>query len=333
MQLAEIYQPIESELRRVEDMLAERLGKSGRGVISEINCYLLSAKGKRLRPALAILSARASLKRQDTVPLRRMAKLAAALELIHIASLVHDDVIDKSDLRHNNPTINSRWGDDVSIAVGDYLYSEAFRLISDCGSPDIIGCISSAIKAMCEGELIQVCERDNLKLLKERYIIIVKKKTAALFAASCQAGTMLVSDDRQIRDSLKEYGLNFGIAFQMWDDCMDLIGDVKTLGKIPGADFKMGELTLPMLKLLSLEKDKDRIMLLLKRSDDSRAFKKTREMFISSAALIKAKEDISEYVYKAKNSLDKLAASCFKDNLFALADYFCDKLGSHDKRR
>ncbi len=238
-----------------------------------------------------------------------------------MASLVHDDVIDKSDLRHDRPTVNSRWGDYVSIAVGDYLYSEAFSLISDCGSPDIIACMSSAIKAMCEGELTQVCERENLELLKHNYVVIVKNKTAALFAASCHAGTILANEDPDVQNSLKRYGLNFGIAFQMRDDCMDLIGEVGTLGKEPGADFKMGELTLPVLKLLSQEKNNTHIVSLLKQRGDAGAFKEIRQRFVNSGALVKAEEEISSYVKKAKNSLNALKDSCFKDNLFALADY------------
>lgn len=321
MQLTDIYEPIKNDLDKVEEILAERLGEPDRGVMSDINRHLLSAKGKRLRPALAILSAKASSERQSPDSIKRLLKLATALELSHMASLVHDDVIDKSDLRHNRPTVNAKWGDSVSVAMGDYLYSEAFSLISDCGSPDIIECMSAAVKAMCEGELIQVCERDNLELLKQSYVNIVTKKTAALFAASCQSGTMLMSEDPDVRNALKEYGLNFGIAFQMRDDCMDLIGDIKTLGKDPGADFKMGELTLPLLKLLSLDKDKGHIVSLLKRSNEAEAFKEIREAFISSGALAKANEEISHYVEKAKNSLNKLSVSCFKDKLLALADY------------
>ncbi|OGW77288.1 MAG: hypothetical protein A3C51_06315 [Omnitrophica bacterium RIFCSPHIGHO2_02_FULL_46_20] len=333
MKLTDLYGPIKTELKKVEDILAERLGGKDRGVMSEINRYLLSAKGKRLRPALAILSARASSKRQSSVSIRPLVRLASALELTHMASLVHDDVIDKSDLRHNRPTINSKWGDDVSVAVGDYLYSEAFSLISDCGNPDIIACISPAIRAMCEGELIQVCERENLELLKHSYVVIVKKKTAALFAASCHAGSMLTSEDPCVRDSLRKYGLNFGIAFQMRDDCMDLIGEVRTLGKAPGADFKMGELTLPVLKLLSQKKDNGHIISLLKQTGDVRAFKKIRERFINSGALVKAREEISRYVDKAKNNLNVLAGSCFKENLLALADYVNDDLKSYDNSR
>ncbi len=333
MNLTDIYEPIKMELKRVEDILAERLGQRGLGVMSEISQYLLSAKGKRLRPALAILSARASSKRQSSVSIRPLVKLASALELTHMASLVHDDVIDKSELRHNRPTINSKWGDDVSVAVGDYLYSEAFNIISDCDNPDIMACMGSAIRAMCEGELIQVCERDNLELLKHGYIVIVKKKTAALFAASCHAGTMLTSEDPDVRDSLRKYGLNFGIAFQMRDDCMDLIGEVKTLGKDPGADFKMGELTLHVLQLLSQKKDKGRIMSLLKHNGDAGAFKEIRDRFINSGALVKAREEISSYIDKAKNSLNGLAGSCFKENLLALADYVNEGLKNNDNIR
>ncbi len=334
MDLVDIYEPIKTELKRVEDILAQRLGQRGLGVMSEINQYLLSAKGKRLRPALAILSARASSsRRQSSVSIRRLVKLASALELTHMASLVHDDVIDKSELRHNRPTINSKWGDDVSVAVGDYLYSEAFNLISDCDNPDIIACMSSAIRAMCEGELIQVCERENIKLLKHSYVVIVKKKTAALFAASCHAGAMLTSEDPGVRDSLRKYGLNFGIAFQMRDDCMDLIGEIGLLGKDPGTDFKMGELTLPVLKLLSQKKDKGRIISLLKHNSDAGAFKEIRGRFINSGALDKAREEISSYVDKAKDSLSVLAGSCFKENLLALADYCVKGLESYDNSR
>ena len=127
-----------------------------------------------------------------------------------MASIVHDDIIDRSALRHNRFTVNAKWGDGVSVVMGDYLYSEALGLISDCGNPDIISCMSAAIKAMCEGELIQVCERENLKLLKQTYITIVKKKkTASLYAASCHAGSMLMNESADLQNSLKEYGLNF----------------------------------------------------------------------------------------------------------------------------
>ncbi len=150
MQLKEIYQLIKKELIDVEQILEKSLKGAKNKSILEISNYLLDAKGKRLRPALVILSAKAS---QQSPPLneRSMISVACAMELIHTASLIHDDVIDHASLRHNKPTINSKYGQDVSIAVGDYLYSIGFALISSCRNTDILSCIASATKAMCEG--------------------------------------------------------------------------------------------------------------------------------------------------------------------------------------
>ncbi|MDP2938545.1 MAG: polyprenyl synthetase family protein [Candidatus Omnitrophota bacterium] len=325
MQLKGIYQLIKKELIFAEEILEKSLKGATNKSILEISDYLLEAKGKRLRPALVIFSAKAS---QQSSPLneRSMISVACAMELIHTASLIHDDVIDHASLRHNKPTINSKYGQDVSIAVGDYLYSIGFELISSCRNTDILSCVSQATKAMCEGELIQVCERDNLDLLKKRYIIIAKKKTASLFVASCQAGAMLSNSKVYIQHALKGYGLNFGIAFQIIDDYLDLTGKTEDLGKSPGADFKMGELTLPILNLLTQTKDRNRLMSLIKQQDSPEAFRELKQRFINSRALLKTKEDVCFYAQEAKKELNRLKDSCFKQSLFNLADYLVNKM-------
>lgn len=324
MDLSHIYRPIEKELEAVEQVLKMSLKETKHSSILEVTHYLLGAKGKRIRPALVILSTKASQKLE--VNSDQLPKIAAAVELIHTASLIHDDVIDHASLRHNQPTINSKWGQDVSIALGDYLYSEAFRLISDCSNSDVIRCISCATKGMCEGELLQVCERDNMDLLKKRYMLIVKKKTAALFAASCQTGTMLSHCRQPIQEAFRDYGLNFGIAFQIADDCLDLIGEERHLGKTPGTDFKMGELTLPLLNLVAQSKDKKRLISLLTRQNSFEAFKDLRLRFIHSQAFTKTKEDISYYLKKARARLNTLSDSPFKQSLFSLADFIIRRI-------
>jgi len=325
MQLKEIYQLIRKELTAVEEILEKSLKGATNKSILEISDYLLDAKGKRIRPALVILSAKAS---QQSPPLneRSMISVACAMELIHTASLIHDDVIDHASLRHNKPTINSKYGQDVSIALGDYFYSIGFELISSCRNTDILSCIASATKAMCEGELMQVCERDNLDLLKKRYIIIAKKKTASLFVASCQAGAILSNSKASVQQTLKGYGLNFGIAFQIIDDYLDLIGETKDLGKSPGADFRMGELTLPVLNLLTQDKDRNRILSLIREQNSPASFKELKQRFINSEAHLKTKDDVSHYIQKAKKSLNNLENSCFKKSLFALMDYVADRI-------
>jgi octaprenyl-diphosphate synthase len=325
MQLELIYQNIRQELRKVEEVLATSLGRSKNKTILKVGRRLLETGGKRIRPALVILCAKAS-HQSSVINEQALVSIASAMELIHAASLIHDDIIDHASLRHNKPTINSKYGQDISIALGDYLYSIGFELIASCRNTDILSCVASATKAMCEGELIQVCERDNLDLLKKRYIIIAKKKTASLFVASCQAGAMLSESGMPVQQTLKEYGLNFGVAFQIADDCLDLIGKARDLGKTPGADFRVGELTLPVLNLLSQSKDKNGIISLMKRKNKPEAFDKIKQRFINSPAFLRTKDDASFYIHKAKRSLNSLGNSCFKQSLFALADYISEAI-------
>jgi len=326
MELKEIYQPIERELIDVERVLRVSLMSTRSKSILKIGDYLLDVKGKRLRPALVILSAKASLKQKPKAAYQQLTKIASAVELIHMASLIHDDVIDHSFLRYSKPTINSKYGQDVSITMGDYLYSIGFELISSCRNPDVLSCIASATKAMCEGELIQVCQRDNLDLLKKRYIIIAKKKTASLFVASCQTGAILSNCEASVQHTLKEYGLNLGIAFQIIDDYLDLIGQAEDLGKAPGADFEMGELTLPVLNLLAEDKGRNRILSLIQEQGNPASFKELRQRFVNSHALLKTKKDACFYVQEAKKELNRLKDSCFKQSLSNLADYLVNRM-------
>ena len=325
MLLREIYKPVEKELVQIEGLLRDSLERSKRKSILNVNNYVLVSPGKRLRPALVALSSKAVSATQAPEAEKQLIKIATSVELIHMASLIHDDVIDHANLRHNKPTINTKFGEDVSIALGDYLYSIAFQLVSRCGNMDILDCISSAAKEMCEGELVQVCERDNISLLKKRYLLIIKKKTAALFAASCEAGAIASDCPEGIRLSLKRYGLNFGIAFQIIDDCLDLIGKDIELGKIAGADFNMGELTLPVLNLLACSRDKEKVMGLL-RQQDRYAFQEIRKRFIDSRAFLKTRQDAGSYLSKSKKCLAGLEESCFKQSLSFLADYMANQI-------
>lgn len=330
MRLKKIYSPVGKELDGINDVLCSSLNESKRTALGKINKFLLGVPGKRLRPALAVLSAKVSLTQNPKLKnpafradQGRLLKIAAALELIHTASLVHDDIIDHAQLRHHKPTVNHKWGQDVAIASGDYLYTEAFRLIAQSGNPDILSCVSWATKLMCEGELQQVCQRDNFDLLKRQYLLMVKKKTAVLFAASCQAGAIMVGADIIAQEALKEYGLNFGIAFQMMDDCLDLIGNEDELGKNPGADFEAGELTLPILNLLESvpRGQRQKVRKILAKSSCPESFRKIKSMFFDSQAVLKAKNTILSFIALAKDKLDVFPDSEYKKSLFSLADF------------
>jgi octaprenyl-diphosphate synthase len=322
MQLQEIYKPIRPELREVEKVLEASLSDAKNKSLLKVNRFLLESPGKRIRPALVILCAKANPRQAVSENKRALIEIASAIELIHTASLIHDDVIDHSDLRHNKPTVNSRWGKDVSITLGDYLYSLAFKLISQCPNKDILVCISSATKAMCEGELIQVVERDNLSLLKERYIMIVKKKTASLFAASCQAGAILSNSPRPLQSALRQYGMNFGIAFQIIDDYSDLMAGRQVLGKLPGQDIAVGEMTLPLLNLMrSVDKEKRSRLTQLLRSKNQESFRKIKLELIRSRARQESRRIIFNYMDLAKEKLKALADTEYRKCLSALGDF------------
>lgn len=344
MRLKYIYRPIEKELKNMEKFLEISLNKSKNRSILRINNFLLGSHGKRIRPALMILSAKAVSNDQDPAINHQLIKIASAIELIHAASLIHDDVIDSSYIRHSRPTVNSKWGEDVAIALGDYLYSEAFELISCCGNMDIIRCISSATKSMCEGELLQVCERDNLDLLRERYMVIIKKKTASLFAASCEAGGLISRSghlnpvrnidsegggeiSNGVKKALREYGLNFGIAFQIVDDYLDIVAEEQKLGKAPGQDIGVGEMTLPLLNLLESadQGEREELKALFAAKEGKERLPRIRSKLLKSRAGIKTKELTSSYMGLAKQNLDILSPSPYKESLIRLADFIMER--------
>lgn len=317
--LSEIYQPIEDELNQVNRVLNRSLEAASCKSILEINRYLLESPGKRIRPALVILSAYASnVKEKEKMGGRgELAAIGAAVELIHMASLIHDDTIDHAYIRHSKPSVNSKWGSEISIALGDYLYSKAFELIAECRNTEVLTCLAQAMAAMCEGELIQIKERDNLGLKKNEYLIIIKKKTASFIASCCRAGAVSVNGRLIYKEALTNYGLNFGVAFQVMDDYLDLTSTDEELGKPAGLDLTMGELTLPFLildeskkkELLSINKNtKEGLSLIKDALDKSGVFLKTRRF-------------IDNYIAKAKESLKACEDSKYKESLAKLADF------------
>lgn len=317
MSLEKIYQPISNELNRIDGLLNKSLQATSNKSILEINHYLLDSPGKRIRPALVILSAFASnVERKEKINQAQLIAVGAAVELIHMASLIHDDTIDHSDTRHNKPSVNAKWGQEISIALGDYLYSKAFELIADCQNTEVLACLSQAMAQMCEGELIQVKERDNLKLNKRQYLVIIKKKTASFMASCCRAGAASVRGKFVYKQALTNYGLNFGIAFQVKDDYLDLTATTEELGKPAGLDLSIGELTLPLLsmpvsrrkKLIAIKKDKEGVELIKQSLEKSGLMNHTR-IFIES------------YISRAKENLSQCLDSKYKESLTDLADY------------
>jgi octaprenyl-diphosphate synthase len=327
--LGDIYEPIAGDLKTVEDLLRSCLSHSKNPSISAMNHLLLESAGKRIRPALVILSQKAtSVDGKQTNGHRRLIEIATAMELIHMASLIHDDVLDQATMRHTRPSINARYGDDISIALGDYIYSKALQLIAQCRNIDVFSCISEAIGVMCEGELTHVCQRGNLDLSKSRYIAIARKKTASLFAACCHAGAILGNHSQTVQTALKEFGLNFGVAFQIIDDCKDVLGEESELGKHPGQDIIAGDITLPLLILSEVvgQAERAEIRSMLRAGNDKDNLERLRTMLVDSNALPKTCDIITSYLSTAKEHLNSLTGSVYKESLGSLVDYTTQRI-------
>jgi octaprenyl-diphosphate synthase len=323
MNLEEVYQPIADDLEAVEDFLRSSISESKNPSILAMNDFLLESQGKRIRPALVLLSERAASEGgKRTCDDRQLIEIATAVELIHMASLIHDDVLDKATMRHNRPSINTQYGDDISIVLGDYIYSKAFQLIGNCRNPDIFMCISEAIYSMCEGELIHISQRGNLDLSKDSYIVIAKKKTASLFAACCHTGTIVGNHSRDVQRALKEFGLNFGVAFQIIDDCKDFLSEESELGKRPGQDLTVGDVTLPMLILSEVidQTEKEELRNMFGSEANGNNLTRLRAILNNSNALSKIHEVVRSYLITAKKRLDSLANSVYKESLNQLVD-------------
>ena len=324
MNLEKIYQPIADDLKEVEDFLESSVKESKNQSIRQMSNSLLESGGKRLRPALVILSEKAaSADKKSSCDQGELIRLATAVELIHMASLIHDDVLDGATLRRNKPSINAKLGDDISIVFGDYIYSKAFELIAKCRNPDIFECICQAIHVMCEGELVQICQRGNLDLSKDNYITIVRKKTASLFAACCHCGTILGNHSQIVQTTLKEFGLNFGIAFQIIDDCRDIVSGERILGKQPGQDVAAGDMTLPLLNLLEVigPTQRSEVKGILESAIDKHGLEKIRKMLVGTKVLDSTQQAALYYIDCAKHGLNELKDSAYKRSLVYLTDY------------
>jgi octaprenyl-diphosphate synthase len=238
------------------DKLASMLDTDMRAVNAEIICrmdspvalipqlasYLVASGGKRIRPLMTLASTAiygGDMKRAHT--------LAAAVEFIHTATLLHDDVVDESTQRRGKDSANLVFGNQASVLVGDFLFSRAFQLMVDDGSIDVLRILSDASAIIAQGEVMQLTTTNNLSTTMGEYLDVIRAKTAALFAAACEVGPVIASADQSAAKAMAEYGLNLGIAFQIADDALDYSGTQEKIGKTPGDDFREGKMTAPVL--------------------------------------------------------------------------------------
>jgi len=303
------------ELLFVEDKLHVLLSKAD-GLIQQTCVGLLQSGGKRIRPLLTLYSG------MCFAPLNPpMIQAAVASELIHMASLIHDDVIDKSATRRGKPTVNSLYGDHAAILTGDYLFAEAFNILSTQQLLSSMTYLVEAIQAMCEGEVNQANEQFSSSVSLDHYFQRITKKTSKLLAACCQSGTFLAGASSEELTHMREYGLNIGYAYQITDDLLDISGDADSLGKPVGADLLNGNITLPFLYLMENPIYGSWLLEIMEtRKVTRQGIQSIKEALISSGCIDQAYATATNCICNAKDSLDKIPRSPYRTTLVDLAE-------------
>ena len=306
------------DMARVDALIVERM-QSDVPVIPLLADHLVAAGGKRLRPLLTVAAARAA-----GGPVDNAIKLAAAVEFIHTATLLHDDIVDASNLRRGKVAAHLIWGAPSSVLVGDFLFARAFELMVETDRIAALGILSRASAVIAEGEVLQLTRAHDRNLDQDTYLKIISAKTAELFAAAAEAGAVGADVDPVQCEALRDYGLNLGLAFQLADDALDYGGASEALGKNAGDDFNEGKVTLPLL--LAMQRTQGREDAFWERTLDkgqreAADFARARALILGTGALAATIDTAYGYADLAKAALAPLPATEWREALEKLADF------------
>ena len=311
-----LYAPIQSEMAEVEAILRKEM-QNRHPFVDELVRYGAMLGGKRLRPALLLLSAKASgAVTQDHLV------LAAVIEMIHTATLVHDDVLDEANIRRHLATVNARWDNEASVLLGDYLFTHAFYLASTLDST--MGCrlIGRATNAVCEGEIRQKGSRGNFDIDENEYLQIIEGKTAELCACACHMGALFAGAAEDIVERMERYGRDLGIAFQIADDLLDVSGDESTTGKSLGTDFEKQKPTLPLIRTLEVAEIADRELILqIVNGEDNAGVDQLLPLFDRYGAVDYTRRRAQDFIDSANAQLEALKPSAEKELLRSLTHF------------
>jgi len=318
--LESIRAPVAEDLSRVDAVIRARLD-SDVVLIRTIAQYIVASGGKRLRPALVLLAATAFGER----PASRH-ELAAVIEFIHTATLLHDDVVDESSLRRGRKTANAEFGNAASVLVGDFLYSRAFQMIVEAGSLRVMKVLADATNVIAEGEVLQLLNVHDADTDEEKYLRVIRYKTAKLFEAATQVGAIIGGGSREAQAALAEYGMHLGTAFQLIDDVLDYSGDLAETGKNLGDDLAEGKPTLPLIYAMRAGEAPERELI---RHAIEHGGKSDLEGVVAAirrvGALDYAREQARHEAATAIARLDHLAHSEARDSLLQLAHFSVDR--------
>jgi octaprenyl-diphosphate synthase len=308
-----VLSPVRADLARVEEALLAQT-KAFEPSLHDQMRYLLEGTGKRLRPALALLAGGATGGITD-----RHITIGTVVELIHLATLVHDDVLDEAELRHAQPTANARWGNYISVLLGDCLFAQALHLTAMHNTSNVCRRVSAATNLVCTGEILQNQHSFDSQLSLDRYLEIIDKKTGALFALSSELGAALNAAPLAVVEAYREFGSNLGIAYQIYDDCVDVLGQERQAGKSLGTDVKKGKLTLPFLLLLKQAGPAQRLELgeVIFRGTPSQR-QKLLQLALSNGVVSESLLTIERYAARAHENLADLPVNNYTRSLTEL---------------
>ncbi|MEO8922119.1 MAG: polyprenyl synthetase family protein [Caldimonas sp.] len=290
-------------------------------LINQVAEHIIGGGGKRLRPMLHLIAARAA-----GYAGRSHVQLAALIEFIHTSTLLHDDVVDESDLRRGRQTANAVWGNAASVLVGDFLYSRSFQMMVELGSMRVMRILADTTNRIAEGEVLQLLNIGNPDTGEQAYLDVIERKTAVLFAAATQLGAVLAGLPADQEDALARYGLDLGFAFQIADDVLDYVSDAGTLGKNIGDDLAEGKPTLPLI--VAIARSEPAQAARLRRAIESGGLDALDEVLAAihaTGALDASLAHARMYSQRARSALAALSASDARDALAALADYAVDR--------
>ena len=313
---ATLRQELDGVIEIFEQQLASEIP-----AVSELCVHINRYRGKMLRPTLLLVSSlgcygSAEMNAHKISKKHRI--VAAVTEMIHMATLVHDDVLDLAQMRRNGSTINDQNGNQTAVMFGDYLISNAFHLCSHAGDPDINLRLGEVTNTLCEGEIIQLNHRDDMTLSEETYFQIISKKTASLIGACCELGAILANAEDNVVKAMRQFGCSLGIAFQIKDDLLDFMGEQELLGKKPGKDIDAGEFTLPLIDYFShASESKNKQMLEHLKVGDATA---VHSELLASRSLDRSMEKAASFVQQAKDQLSVLEDSDARVLLSEIAD-------------
>ena len=310
------YDPVKDDFASVNALIIEQL-HSDVGLVENIGHYLVEAGGKRLRPLLVLLSANA-LQYGDDDHL----KLAAIIEFIHTATLLHDDVVDVSSLRRGRLTANAKWGNAPSVLVGDFLYSRAFQLMVSIGNMTIMDILADTTNTISEGEVQQLVNAKNPDVDEAAYTDVIYKKTGILFASACETAAVLAASSDAVREAMRLFGYHVGMAFQLVDDVLDYDGDADALGKNLGDDLAEGKPTLPLIVAMKEGNEQQaRVIADALREGDAAQLQQVVDIVRATGGLQYTMKRAEEHVIAALAQLEHVSASPFRIAMQQLAEF------------